>query len=98
LTEGQKSENMAFQERLYREYTLFPNSVPSPVIAAAREYCPFYGCNQTLASELRYRVHSVLCEFIANLNIVVSFYHTMAMKCCLEHGEIERQWKCKICM
>jgi hypothetical protein len=22
----------------------------------------------------------------------------MAMKCCLEHGEIERQWKCKICM
>jgi hypothetical protein len=45
-----------------------------------------------VALQLRYRVHSVLCEFIANLNIVV------AMKCCLEHDEIERQLKCKICM
>jgi hypothetical protein len=31
-----------------------------------------------------------------NLNIVVSLYHTMAMKR-LEDDEIERQLKCKIC-
>jgi hypothetical protein len=31
-----------------------------------------------------------------NLNTVVSFYHTMAMKHCLEDGEIERELKCKI--
>jgi hypothetical protein len=36
---------------------------------------------------------SVLFEFIMNLNIVVSFYHTMAMKRSLEDGEIERQLK-----
>jgi hypothetical protein len=29
-------------------------------------------------------------------NIVVSFYHTMAMKPCLQDDEIERQLKCKI--
>jgi hypothetical protein len=32
-----------------------------------------------------------------NLNVVVSFYHTMVMKRCFEDDEIERQLKCKIC-
>jgi hypothetical protein len=95
-------------------------------IAAAREYCPFYGCNPMLVSQLRYRVHLAFCEFTLNLNIacgiwgfhgddceeclhgatsqkaaflniVVSFYHTMAVKSCLEDNEIERHLKCKIC-
>jgi hypothetical protein len=39
---------------------------------------------------------SVFCEFIVNLSIVVSFYHTMAMKRFLEDGEFERELKCKI--
>jgi hypothetical protein len=32
-----------------------------------------------------------------NLNIVVSFYHTLAMKRCLAYNKIERQFKCKVC-
>jgi hypothetical protein len=31
-----------------------------------------------------------------NSNIVVSFNYKMAMKCCLEDDEIEKQLKCKI--
>jgi hypothetical protein len=42
------------------------------------------------------QVASVFCEYIVNLNIVVSFYHTMAVKHCLEDGEIERQLKCRV--
>jgi hypothetical protein len=68
----------------WRENSLFRTSVPGPSIAAARKYCPAYGCNQTLASQLKYRVYSVFCEFVMNSNIVVSFHHTMAMKCRLE--------------
>jgi hypothetical protein len=32
-----------------------------------------------------------------NLDTVVSFHHKMAVKCCLEDDEIEKQLKCKIC-
>jgi hypothetical protein len=41
-------------------------------------------------------VHLVYREFITNSNIVVSFHHTIAMKCCLEDDKIERQLKCKM--
>jgi hypothetical protein len=34
---------------------------------------------------------------MVNSNIVVSFQHKVAMKCCLEDDEIEKQLKCKIC-
>jgi hypothetical protein len=65
--------------------------------AAARRYLPpFYGCNPTLAMQLRYRVHSVFCEFVENMNIVVSFYHTMVVKHCLQDDENETQLKCKM--
>jgi hypothetical protein len=83
---------MGIQERLGRKF--FVSSAPSPSIAAARKYCPFYGRNQTLALDLRCRVHSIFCYFIVNL---VSFHPTMAMKHRLEDDEIERQLKCKIC-
>jgi hypothetical protein len=33
----------------WREYSLFPTSLLSPSIAAARDYFPLYGRNQTLA-------------------------------------------------
>jgi hypothetical protein len=79
-----------------KEYSLFPTSLTNPAPAAASEYCPFYGCNQTLTSQLRYECVQFSFEFIVTLNIVVSFYHTMAMKHCLEDDETERQLKCKI--
>jgi hypothetical protein len=34
---------------------------------------------------------------MVNSNIVVSFHHKMATKCCLEDDEIEKQLKSKIC-
>jgi hypothetical protein len=43
--------------------------MPNTSIAAAA------GRNQTLISQLRDSVHSVLCNFIVNSNIVVSFQH-----------------------
>jgi hypothetical protein len=42
-------------------------------------------------------MHSFFCEFMVNLNIVVSFLHKMAMKRCLEDYGIEKQLKCKNC-
>jgi hypothetical protein len=73
------------------ENSLFPISVPKLSIAAARKYCPVYGCNQMLGLQLRYRVDLLFCKFI------VSFHHTMAIKHCLEDDETERQLKCKVC-
>jgi hypothetical protein len=32
-----------------------------------------------------------------SLNILLPFYHTVAIKRCLEDDEIERQLRCKIC-
>jgi hypothetical protein len=59
---------------------LFHMSAPSPSITAATKYYLSYGHNQMLASQPRYRVHSVFYEFIANSNIVVSSHHTIAIK------------------
>jgi hypothetical protein len=42
-------------------------------------------------------VHSVFCEFMVNMNIVVSYHHKMTMIRCFEDDEIERQVKCNIC-
>jgi hypothetical protein len=36
-------------KRYWRENSLLHSSVPSPSIAAARKYCPFYGHNQMSA-------------------------------------------------
>jgi hypothetical protein len=36
-------------------------SVLRPSIAAAKDYCPFYDCKQTVALWLRYRRQSVFC-------------------------------------
>jgi hypothetical protein len=80
-----------------RENSLLHTSLSSPSIAAESEHCPFHGRNQTHASWLGYRVHSVFCVFIVDKNIVVSFHHTMAMKHRLEDDETERQLKCKKC-
>jgi hypothetical protein len=53
-------------------------------IVAAREYCPFCGHKQTIASWLRYRGSHVFCAFIMKSNAVLSFHPTMTMKCLLE--------------
>jgi hypothetical protein len=76
LAKGQKSENMAFQEKLYSEYTLFRNRVPSPAIAAARRYCRLWlQTNACIAAEIQSAfsslwVHSEFeyCSFILSYN------------------------------
>jgi hypothetical protein len=64
---------------------IIPENIALSVVATKRLYHSWY------------RVHSVFSEFVMNLNIVVSFHHTVAMKHCLEDDEIERQLKCKNC-
>jgi hypothetical protein len=63
-----------------------PSSVLRLSIVVARDYCPFYGHEQTIASGLRYRVSSVFCVFIVKSNAVLSFHPTMTMKCLLENN------------
>jgi hypothetical protein len=61
LTKGQKNESMAIQEKARGENLMVPTSVLRPSIAAAKDYCPFCGRKQTVASWLRYRGQSVFC-------------------------------------
>jgi hypothetical protein len=75
----------------------FPYFSAKPCHCSCKRKLPSLWLKPTLASQLRYRVYSVFCEVIVNLNIVVSFYHTTAMKRGLEDDEIERQLKCKVC-
>ena len=69
LTEGQKNERMAIQEKARG----VPSSVLKPSVRTAKAYCPFYLSEQTAASWLRYRARSVLCAFVVKLNTVVLF-------------------------
>ena len=69
LTEGQKNERMAIQEKARG----VPSSVLRPSVRAAKVYCPFYGPEQTAASRLRFRVQSVFCACLVKSNTVVLF-------------------------
>jgi hypothetical protein len=80
----------------WREHSLLRKSVPSPTIAAARKYCPFYGRKTIVCIIGDIQNAFSYLEFIVNSNIVVTFHHKMAMRFLLEYDEIERQLKCKI--
>jgi hypothetical protein len=83
--------------RGWRENSLFCTLGPSPSIAAARKYWPFYDHNQILSSQIGYRVHSIFYEFIVNSNTAGSLNHTMAIKRHLEDDKIDRKPMCKKC-
>jgi hypothetical protein len=53
-----------------RQNSLFCMSLPSPSIASGIVYCPLYGCNQTLASEL-----SSVQFCVCSLWIQISYFH-----------------------
>jgi hypothetical protein len=61
LTKGQKYESIPIQEKARGNNLMFPTLVLRPSTAAAKDYCPFYGCKQPVASWLRYRGQSVFC-------------------------------------
>jgi hypothetical protein len=86
---------MAFKERIEGEFFI-PYFSAKPLHSRCKRILPFLWSqpNACIIAEI---VHSVFCEFIVNLNIVVSFHHKMAMQRCFGNDEIERQLKCKIC-
>jgi hypothetical protein len=55
---------------------------------------PWSQRNSWILAEIR--MPSVFCEFVVNLNIVVSFHRTVALIRRLEDDEVERQLKCEI--
>jgi hypothetical protein len=86
---------MGIQERLERK--CFVSYVSAKTFHCnCKGIMPFLWSQPNAYIILEIQSGTVFCEFIVNLNILISFYHTMAMKRCLEDGEIERQLKCKI--
>jgi hypothetical protein len=73
----------------WKECSLFPTSMSSPALQLQE--------NIALSKVANKHLHSVFCEFILILNIVVSYHHAIAMKRCLGDDETERQLKCKLC-
>jgi hypothetical protein len=91
LTEEQKSESTGSQKKLERKF-IVSYTIAKPFHFSCKRLLPFLW---TKTKQLHHSWDTECIQFsymfIVNLNTVVSFHHTMAMKHHLEDDETEQQ-------